>query len=63
MRYGQSLCLEREVRSIAVDFDGARHEFDLVFEPYQSLMLSVSSTRGIRLVDIEYHPPEPVRSA
>ncbi len=62
MRYGQSLCLGREVRPIEVDFDGARHAIDLVFEPYQSLLLSVSTARGLRLVDIEYRPPGPVES-
>jgi hypothetical protein len=63
MRYGQSLCRERVVRRIAIDFEGAAHLLDLVFEPYQSLLVCVSRADGVRFVDIKYRPPEPARSA
>jgi hypothetical protein len=59
MRYGQALCRERVVRRIAIDFDGALHRLDLVFEPYQSLLVCVSRSEGAQFVDIEYRPPEP----
>jgi hypothetical protein len=62
MRYGQSLCHERVVRRIAIEFDGALHPLDLVFEPYQSLFVCVSRAEGVRFVDIGYCPPEPVCS-
>ena len=39
MRYGQSLCRERTVCRITIDFDGLRLSADLVFEPYQSLLV------------------------
>jgi hypothetical protein len=63
MRYGQSLCRERVFRRVAVDFEGALHALNLVFEPYQSLLVRVSRTEGVRFVDIGYRPPEPACSA
>jgi hypothetical protein len=63
MRYGQSLCRERVVRRIEVDFDGALHPVDLVFEPYQSLLVCVTRAEGVRFVDIGYRPPEPTGEA
>jgi hypothetical protein len=62
MAYGQSRCRERMTRRIAIDFEGARRLFDLVFEPYQSLLVRISRASGVQLVDIEYRPPEPARS-
>jgi hypothetical protein len=59
MRYGQSFCRERVVRRIRVDFDGVLLPLELVFEPYQSLLVSVSRSEGPRFVNIEYRPPEP----
>ena len=63
MHYGQSLCRERVVRRVAVNFEGALCPLDLVFEPYQSIMVCVSQADGVRFVDIGYRPPEPVCSA
>jgi hypothetical protein len=59
MRYGQSLCREPVTRRATVDFEGARHPLDLVFEPYQSLMARVSRADGVQFLNIEYRPPEP----
>jgi hypothetical protein len=63
MHYGQSLCRERVTRRVAVDFEGALHPLDLVFEPYQSLLVCISRTKGVQFVDIGYQPPEPVYTA
>jgi hypothetical protein len=63
MRYGQSLCRDRVVRHIIVDFDRIQHSLDLVFEPYQSLLVGLSRAEGVRFVDIAYQPPEPVCTA
>jgi hypothetical protein len=60
MRYGQSLCRQRVVRHAVVDFGGVEHPLDLVFEPYQSLLVRVSRAEGVQFVDIGYRPPEPV---
>ncbi|MFO0891916.1 MAG: glycosyl hydrolase [Isosphaeraceae bacterium] len=62
MKYGESSCRDRQVRSIVVDFDGTRHSLDLVFEPYQSLLLSFSRTGAVRFVDVGYRPPEPAHA-
>jgi hypothetical protein len=63
MRYGQSLCRENVSRRIAVELDGVVHPIDLLFEPYQSLMVCISRADGARFVDIKYRPPEPTTSA
>jgi hypothetical protein len=62
MRYGQSFCRERVAHHVVVDFDGALHPLDLVFEPYQSLLARVSRAEGVRFVDLGYRPPEPACS-
>jgi hypothetical protein len=62
MRYGQSLCRERVVHRVAVGLEGVPHPFDLVFEPYQSLLVRASRAEGIQFLDIEYRPPEPACS-
>jgi hypothetical protein len=62
LRYGQSLCRKRTTRRIAIDFDGTSSTFDLVFEPYQSLLIRVSRSDGIQFLDLAYRPPDPVVS-
>ena len=62
MRYGQSLCRERVIRRITVNLEEVSHALDLVFEPYQSLMVRVSRSEGVRFVDIGFWPPEPAYS-
>jgi hypothetical protein len=62
MRYGESLCRELMSRRIVIDAEGVRVPLDLVFEPYQSLLVCVARDGGVRLVDIRYRPPEPVCS-
>jgi hypothetical protein len=62
MRYGQSLCRERLRRRIVVDTGGLRRPLDLVFEPYQSLLVCVPGEGDASLVDLEYRPAEPVCS-
>ena len=46
LRYGQSLCRKRTTRRIAIDFGGASYKLDLVFEPYQSLLIRISRSDG-----------------
>ena len=62
MVYGQSLCRGPVSRRIVVDPGGVRLPLDLVFEPYQSLLVCVPGQGDVRLVDIRYRPPEPVCS-
>ena len=45
LRYGQSLCRKRMTRRIAIDFEGKSSSLDLVFEPYQSILIRVSLGR------------------
>jgi hypothetical protein len=61
MRYGQSYSRKRAVQRIVIDLDGSRHPVDLVFPPYQSLLVRASRTDGVQFVDIGYLPPAPVR--
>jgi hypothetical protein len=58
MRYGQSLCHERLTRRIAVDFQGKPLAVDVVFEPYQSILIRVSGG-GVQFLNLGYRPPAP----
>jgi hypothetical protein len=62
MGYGQSLCRGRVSRRIAIDPGGARRPLQLVFEPYQALLVCVPRAGAVQFVDIRYRPPEPVCS-
>ena len=62
LRYGQSLCRKRTTRRIAIDFGGASYKLDLVFEPYQSLLIRISRSDGVQFLDLAYRPPDPVVS-
>ena len=59
MRYGQSLCLKRIARRVCIHFEETDYPVELVFEPYQSLLVRVSPTDGVQFLDIAYQPPEP----
>jgi hypothetical protein len=61
LRYGQSLCPKSLTRRVVVDFEGP-HVIDLVFEPYQSLLVRLSGTEGLQYVNIAYRPPLPAAS-
>jgi hypothetical protein len=63
VRYGQSLCRETVIRRIIIDFEGTSSSIDLVFQPYQSLLVRVTRAGGVQFLDIGYQPPEPVRFA
>jgi hypothetical protein len=60
MGYGESLCRERMTRRVTIDHEGEPFRVDLIFEPYQSRLVRVSVAEGVRFVDIDYRPPEPI---
>jgi hypothetical protein len=62
MGYRQSLCRETTIRHVTIDFEGTSSSLDLVFRPYQSLLVRTSLAEGVQFVDISYQPPEPVCS-
>jgi len=62
MGYGQSLCRQRMRRRVTIDFEGTQSRLELVFEPYQSLLVRVCRTEGVQFVNIAYRPPEPGES-
>ncbi len=44
-----------------LNWQGREVDLDLVFPPYQSLLLKVSKSGSVQEIDITYHPPEPGR--
>jgi hypothetical protein len=64
MRYGQSLCRERLQRHVIIDPEGTPSplEVELLFEPYQSLLVRLFAAEGVQFVNIAYQPPVPVAS-
>lgn len=59
MAYGQSRCEKTILRPIQIQVGPAVHALNLVFEPYQSLLLQLPLDGAPTLVDIAYRPPEP----
>ncbi|MBS0261773.1 MAG: hypothetical protein JSS02_07435, partial [Planctomycetes bacterium] len=62
MRYGLSWYQGFTTRQISIDFLGQQYPIQLVFEPFQSLLVSVSAARGVEFVDIRYQPSLPLPS-
>ena len=59
LSYGQSKIEETIEREITVTVDGQRHRVTLHFEPYQSLVLRVTSGGVVEPVDITFTPKTP----
>ncbi|MBN1339828.1 MAG: hypothetical protein JXA03_10925 [Bacteroidales bacterium] len=59
LQYGQSLSDSVCRRDIWVNFGGNRIPLDLIFEPFQSLMIKVDAKGMVQFQDIYYRPPLP----
>jgi hypothetical protein len=62
LSFGQSRCEDTTTRRINILTVAGAREIELVFEPYQSLLLLVSRERDVTLLDIHYEPPPPASS-
>jgi hypothetical protein len=60
LRYGQSLCGKDAVRPVEIAANGRISRLDLVFKPYQSIMVKVGLKGEVSFPDISYNPPVPV---
>jgi hypothetical protein len=61
MAYGQAFCDRPYKRTVTVHTGPMTHRLQLVFEPYQSLMVRLSGSRDVSAIDITYRPPAPTR--
>jgi len=60
LKYGQSFMDREMTRRVTIDVNGRSTPLDLVFEPYQSLLVKVDKGGNPRFIDITYVPPTPV---
>jgi hypothetical protein len=61
MEYGQSLCTEVKEIPVTLSFSGHRIDTILVFRPYQSLCLRISSKGAVSYEDVVCELPVPLR--
>jgi hypothetical protein len=59
LTYGQSYTTEVIERQVEFDVAGRRLPFTLRFEPYQSIMLAITRTGNIEVIDLPFVPPAP----
>jgi hypothetical protein len=62
MPYGSSRFSMPLVRRVRLHSGAASTEVELVFEPYQSLLVRISTNGDVDFIDTAYRPPEPARS-
>jgi len=60
LRYGQSFMDKEMTRRVTINANGKSTPLDLVFEPYQSLLVKVDRNGNPSFVDITYIPRIPV---
>jgi len=57
--YGQSFQKEDITSKIIINYNGKSSPIDLVFKPYQSLMLKIDKSGTVSFENIEFVPPTP----
>ena len=60
LKYGQSFMDREMTRRVTINANGRSTPLDLVFEPYQSLLVKVDKNGNSRFVDVTYVPRIPV---
>jgi hypothetical protein len=60
MTYGQSICQGSVTRRVTIRYDGELTVANLVFDPYQSLLMRITRGDRVEFVNIHYQPPIPV---
>jgi len=60
LKYGQSFMDKAMTRHVTINLNGRTTPLDLVFKPYQSLLVRVDKNGKARFVDITYVPRTPV---
>jgi len=58
--YGQSFDTKEKNISITININGKAQNVNLVFKPYQSIMLKISKSGKVEFIDITYNPKIPV---
>jgi len=56
---GQSYSSKNSSLPLTINFNGNQSKIDVLFEPYQSVMIKVSPTGKIKLLDISFRPKDP----
>jgi hypothetical protein len=59
LKYGQSFMDKEMTRRVVIHANGKSIPYDLVFKPYQSILVHVDKSGRLSLVDITYRPRTP----
>jgi hypothetical protein len=62
MSYGQSLSDSTITMPIKINTRNGEKDVELIFEPYQSLLLKIQSGNKVSFENIEYRPPVPIKN-
>ena len=62
LSFGQSRCEETTTRQINILTASGARAIELVFEPYQALLLMMHPKGAATFLDIRYEPPPPASS-
>ncbi len=62
MPFGLSFCQETVRRRVTLRAGSSAADVELVFEPYQSLLVRLSAKGAVESLDCRYRPPDPLRS-
>ncbi|MCF8371318.1 MAG: hypothetical protein K9H64_06835 [Bacteroidales bacterium] len=60
LAYGQSFCEKDSTLNISINLNGKGKEIDLVFKPYQSILLKIDEEMNVHFEDIFFHPSAPI---
>ncbi len=60
MEFGQSLNEKTDTINIQLHYNKKSQPFQLVFKPYQSILLYITPTNKVELIDIDFMPKTPI---
>ncbi|MDG1046720.1 MAG: hypothetical protein P8P81_08980, partial [Bacteroidia bacterium] len=57
---GQSYMNQENYLPLTIHYNGTRHEIEVLFKPYQSVMIKISPSGKTELIDISFTPKDPI---
>jgi hypothetical protein len=60
MEFGQSLNEKTEIINIQLNYNNKTQPIQLLFKPYQSLLLHITPNNKVEFIDIEFQPKTPI---
>ena len=57
---GQSYMTSEKSLPLTINYNGNRHEIEVLFKPYQSIMIKISPSGKTEFIDISFTPKDPI---